>query len=145
MEYNSHYNSSISDCRIIDLPRITHTDGSIAVAQNSDAIPFAIKRTFFIYDIPSDAVRGGHSHHSGKQLIIAASGSFAVKVFDGAEWREFTLDRPYRALYVPAGIWRSLENFSSGSICLTLCPDKFDETDYVRSMDTFMELTKHKR
>lgn len=141
MTSNSHQTSRVEQCRVIELPRHGSEDGSIAVAENSSLLPFAIKRTFFIYDIPSDAVRGGHSHHTMEELIVAASGSFMVKLYDGVEWKFVTLNRPYQALYVPAGIWRSLEDFSTGSVCLSFCPDKFDEADYVRDIDLFKKLT----
>lgn len=144
MKSNSHNSSSVDLCRIIDIPRHIHRYGTIAVAQNSNDIPFAIKRIFYIYDIPSDAERGGHSHHTGLQFIIAVSGCFDVTVFDGVVWKTFTLMRPYQGLYIPAGIWRTLHNFSSGSICLTLCSNDFDESDYVKHFDDFMELTKNK-
>lgn len=144
MESDRHHYSSINDCRLIKLPCNVNERGSIAVAQNSSELPFAIKRIFYIYDIPSDSKRGGHSHYRCEQFIIAVSGSFVVKVFDGKDWTEFTLSRPYMGLYIPAGLWRTLEDFSSGSVCLTLCPDSFDEADYVRDIEKFKDLTKHK-
>lgn len=144
MKSNSHAISRVAHCRIIELPRHAHENGTIAVAQNSSLLPFDIKRTFFIYDIPSDAKRGGHSHYHTEELIVAVTGSFVVKMYDGVEWKTVALNRPYQALYVPAGIWRSLEDFSSGSVCLSLCPDDFDEADYVRDMELFKELTKCK-
>lgn len=144
MTSNSHETSRVAQCRIIELPRHAHENGTIAVAQNSSLLPFAIKRTFFIYDIPSDAMRGGHSHYHTEELIVAVTGSFMVKMFDGVEWKHVTLNRPYQALYVPAGIWRSLEDFSSESVCLSFCPETFDEADYVRDIELFKELTKCK-
>lgn len=135
----STYNK-ISDCRLIELETHSHANGTIAVAQNNDYIPFAIKRVFYIYDIPTDTERGAHSHIDGEQLIVAASGSFDIEAFDGENIATFTLNRPYRALYVPSGIWISLKNFTSGCVCLTLCSNTYDESDYVRSIDQFMHL-----
>lgn len=139
---NSHETADISECRILTLPHHPHEMGTLTVAQNSDGLPFAIKRIFYIYDIPAESERGGHSHHLMDELIIAASGCFDVKITDGRNERTFTLRRPYEALYVPAGIWRSLHNFSSGSVCLTLCSTKFDENDYVRRFNDYLKL-KH--
>lgn len=142
MTMNSHETANISECRILTLPHHPHEMGTLTVAQNSDGLPFAIKRIFYIYDIPADSERGGHSHHVEQQLIIAVGGCFDVRVSDGRNERIFTLRRPYEGLYIPAGIWRSLHNFSSGSVCLTLSSTKFNENDYVRHYDDFLKL-KH--
>lgn len=99
---------------------------------------------FYLYDVPGDSNRGGHSHHVARELIIAAGGSFDVTLDDGCDKRVYTLNRPYRALYVEAGIWRSIDNFSSGSVCLVLTSELFDEADYVRDYATFRQLTSCK-
>lgn len=137
---NNHPMTTVDDCRLISLERHPHCRGSLTVAQNSDELPFAIRRIFYIYDIPAEAERGGHSHYREQQLIVAASGCFDVKIFDGQRWRTFTLKRPYDALYIPPGLWRTIDSFSSGSIVLTLSSILFDEADYVRDIDDFIKL-----
>jgi dTDP-4-dehydrorhamnose 3,5-epimerase-like enzyme len=141
MNNDSHSRSLLTDCRIIELPRHIHSNGSLTEVENSDRFPFAVKRVFYLYDIPGDSVRGGHSHYKGEELIIAASGSFDVVLSDGHTSQRFSLNRPYKALYIPAGIWRSLDNFSSGSVCLVLTSELFSEEDYVRDYDRFKQLT----
>ena len=141
---NSHAVSSIANCRIIELNRIRHTNGSLSVAQNSPDYPFKIKRAFYLYDVPADAERGGHSHFEAEELIISVSGSFDVVLSDGAETRTFTLSRPYQALYIPAGIWRELNNFSGGSVCLVLTSENYIEADYCRDPEEFKRLTAGK-
>lgn len=141
---NSHAHSSVDRCGIIDLPRHRHPNGSLTVVENDGSAPFDIKRVFYLYDVPGDSERGGHSHHVARELIVAVSGSFDVTLDDGHTRRVFTLNRPYRALYIEAGIWRSLDNFSSGSVCFVLTSETFDEADYVRDYDTFKQLTTYK-
>lgn len=135
--------TSVDDCRIIRLRHFPHIQGTLTAVQNSDEIPFAIKRIFYIYDIPTDSNRGGHSHWEEQQLLIAASGCFDVDVSDGTQSKVFTLKRPFEALYIPPGLWRTMENFSSGAIVLALSSTKFDENDYVRDYDRFIELKKN--
>lgn len=137
-----HPATTVNDCRIISLERHQHSCGSLTVAQNSDELPFAIKRIFYIYDIPTEAERGGHSHYNEQQIIVAASGCFDVKIFDGDKWRTFTLKKPYEALYIPPGLWRALDNFSSGCIVLTLSSILFDENDYIRDLNDFVKQKK---
>lgn len=141
---NSHSTSSTDDCRFIDLPRHADPNGSLTVVENIGGYPFHVKRVFYLYDVPADAERGGHSHHKAQELMIALSGSFDVTLSDGHIARTFTLNRPYRALYIPAGIWRTIGNFSSGSICLVLTSEKYSEADYVRDHDRFLQLTSDK-
>ena len=137
-----HGISSVDDCRFIDFARTRHPNGSLSVAQNGAAgMPFDIRRVFYLYDVPADAVRGGHSHHLARELIVALSGSFDVLVDDGKSRRRITLNRPYRALYIPRGLWRVLDNFSGGSVALVLTSERFDEDDYVRDYDRFLQLT----
>lgn len=140
-----HATSSIDACRLIDLPRISGDNGDLTVIENTEFCPFKIKRVYYLYDVPADADRGGHSHRSLESLIIAVSGSFAVTLDDGKDKRTYTLDRPFRALYVQKGIWRTLSNFSSGSVCLVVASEKYDEDDYVRDYSAFLQLTAHKR
>lgn len=139
---NRFSHTSVEDCRIIRLRHFPHIQGTLTAVQNSDEIPFAIKRIYYIYDIPTDAERGGHSHHNEQRLLIAASGCFDVNISDGINWKTFTLKRPFEALYIPPGLWRTLTNFSSGAIVLALSSTKFDENDYVRDYDRFVELKK---
>lgn len=142
--YNTHALSSVTQCGIISLPRHHHPNGSLSVVENTTEFPFPIRRVFYLYDVPGDSKRGGHSHHAARELIIAVGGSFDVTLDDGKEKRVFSLNRPYNALYIEAGIWRSIDNFSSGSVCLVLTSELYDEADYVRDYDTFKELTSCK-
>lgn len=125
---------------MVTLERHEDPAGTIAVAQNDGSIPFDVKRLFYISDIPSDTSRGGHSHHRCQQMIIAVSGSFDVTVTDGKKSRTYTLNRPYRGLYVPAGIWVSLNEFTGGCVCLTLCSELYEEADYVRDYNSYLSL-----
>lgn len=141
---DNHSIALVDHCRIIDLPRIRHNGGTITFAQNDPNALFDIKRVYYLYDIPGDSERGGHSHRDIQVIIMAVSGCFDVTVNDGHNTRTFTLNRPYRGLYIPGGIWRHLDNFSSGSVCLVLASEKYDEADYVRDYDQFLELSKNK-
>lgn len=129
--------------RLIELPRIYDPRGNLTFVQNADGrIPFDIKRVFWTYDVPADAVRGSHAHYKCCEFLVALSGSFDVKLFDGVETRVFTLNRPYVGLYIPAGQWRTLENFSSGCICVAMASDIYEEEDYIREYDDFLKLKK---
>lgn len=144
MDRSKHRTSRVGEARVIDLPRHRSDNGSLTVAENNGDMPFAIKRVYYIYDVPTDEGRGGHSHHTLEGLMVALSGSFSVTIDDGKDTRTFTLDRPYRALYIPAGIWRTIDNFSSGAICMVLASDKYDADDYVRDYEEFKKLTTDK-
>lgn len=141
---DNHSLSLIDDCKVVSLDRYCHENGSLSVVENTDRYPFSIKRVFYLYDIPGDSERGGHSHRQAQEFIIAASGSFDVTISDGHETRRIQLNRPYNALYIPAGIWRSLDNFSSGSVCLVLTSLEYAESDYVRDYEIFKQLTAQK-
>ncbi len=143
-EVSSHARSCLADCGIIDLPHIFDPNGDLTVVENTDKYPFSLQRVFYLYDVPADSERGGHSHHKAQELIVAVSGSFDVTLHDGHRRQTFHLDRPYKALYIPAGVWRTLSDFSSGSVCLVLTSEKYDEADYVRSFTDFMRLTADK-
>ena len=126
---------------LVDLPRIYDPRGNLTFVQNGDKIlPFSIERVYWTYDVPAGEERGGHSHHEGKELLVATSGSFNVNLFDGKDWRRFTLNRPYQALYIPPGYWRTLDNFSSGSVCMVLTSTPYSEDDYVREFEDFLTL-----
>lgn len=142
---DSHSKSNVADARIIALPRHRHANGSLTVAENgAEGIPFDIRRVFYLFDVPADTERGGHSHHQAQELMVALSGSFDVVLEDGkSEARRFTLNRPYQALYIPAGLWRTLDNFSGGAVCLVLTSERYSEADYVRDYEEFRLLTSN--
>jgi hypothetical protein len=129
--------SSVFDCTILQLPRLYNPAGSITAINNFVEIPFAVKRVYYLFDVPGGEARGGHAHKNLQQLIIAASGSFDIIVNDGKVKRSFHLSRPYTGLYMPAGLWRELDDFSSGSICLVLASTVYDEEDYIRDYNEF--------
>lgn len=131
--------SSVYDCTMIEIDK-HHSDrkGNITVVENQKTIPFDIKRTYYLYDVPGGESRGGHAHKELSQLIIAASGSFTVTLDDGNVKRTFVLNRPYQGLYVVPGIWRTLDDFSSGAVCLVLASHIYDENDYIRDYDIFL-------
>jgi hypothetical protein len=130
--------SSVYDATIIELSKIHNAAGHITAIDNvNDSIPFEIQRVYYLYDVPGGENRGAHAHKELKQLIIAASGSFDIILDDGRTRRTFTLSRPYMGLYMPAGLWRELDNFSSGSICLVMASRQYDEQDYIRDYQIF--------
>ncbi|MGA3058961.1 MAG: FdtA/QdtA family cupin domain-containing protein [Candidatus Bathyarchaeia archaeon] len=128
---------SLSECKIITLPKITDCRGNLSFIEENKHIPFEIKRVYYLYDVPGGESRGGHAHKTLKQFIIAASGSFDVTLDDGLQRKTFQLNRPYYGLYIPPSIWRELDNFSSGSFCLVLVSDLYNEIDYIRSYEIF--------
>ena len=131
--------SSVYDCSIIELDRHhSARKGDISVVENGLTVPFETKRVYYLYDVPGGVSRGGHAHKDLRQLIVAVSGSFTVVLDDGNVKRSFVLNRPYMGLYVVPGIWRVLEDFSSGSVCLVLASEKFDPEDYIRDYDEFI-------
>lgn len=134
--------NSIKDCRIIEIPKIYDPRGSLSVIENSGLLPYDVQRVYYIYDIPAGVVRGGHSHKECKEFLVALSGSFEVVLKDGKEEKMVTLNRPDRGLFITSGIWRELENFSSGSVCLVLSSEKYSEDDYVRDYDTYLNLVE---
>ena len=131
---------SVHDCEIINLDRHhSARKGDICVVENARTVPFDIKRLYYLYDVPTDAVRGGHAHKRLYQLLIAASGSFTVRLDDGKEQRSVSLKRPYQALLIKPGIWREVDDFSSGSVCMVLASELYDESDYIRNYQAFIE------
>jgi hypothetical protein len=130
--------AKIVDCKLSHLPKVTAYAGSITSLNNSVDVQFDVKRVFYIYDIPSGESRGAHAHRICHQLLIAASGSFKVSVFDGVESFEFILDRPDIGLHIPPGIWASEFDFSGGGICLVLASHEYDEGDYIRDYNSFL-------
>lgn len=127
--------------KIIDIPKINNTRGNIGVIEN-DTIPFDVKRVYYLFDIPSGAKRGGHAHKKLKQVLIAISGSFDVVLKDGNSKEIITLNRPDKGLLIENNIWRELENFSSGSVCLVLASEEFSEDDYIRSYKEYLHFVK---
>ncbi|WP_099290776.1 FdtA/QdtA family cupin domain-containing protein [Butyricimonas sp. Marseille-P3923] len=132
--------NNVYDCTIIELDK-HHSErkGNISVVENGETIPFDVKRVYYLYDVPGGESRGAHAHKTLSQLIIAASGSFKVTLDDGCVKRSFILNRPYQGLYILPGIWRDLDDFSSGSICMVLASEKYDESDYIRDYKKFEE------
>jgi dTDP-4-dehydrorhamnose 3,5-epimerase-like enzyme len=131
----------INNISLIPIPTIADTRGNLAVIQN-DTIPFIFKRVYYLFDVPSTAFRGGHSHINQHEILIALSGSFTVTVKDGKDKKSFLLNKPNVGLHIPNGIWRELENFSSGSVCLVFASDIFEEADYIRDFDEFIATKK---
>jgi hypothetical protein len=131
---------NLDQCKIIDLPKIADPRGSLTFVEGGNQIPFDIQRVYYLYDVPGGAERGGHSHKSLYQLIIAMSGSFDVVLDDGNQKKRIHLNRSYSGLYICPMIWREIDNFSSGSVCLVLASNKYDEDDYCRDYADFMRL-----
>ncbi|MBQ4366762.1 MAG: WxcM-like domain-containing protein [Muribaculaceae bacterium] len=140
-----HTTSRIADCTLVKLARHHHENGNLTVLENCTQMPVEFVRVFYIYDVPAGADRGGHSHYRCHQLLVAISGSFDVTLDDGHQTRTVTLNRPFQALHITPGIWRTMQNFSSGSVCLVLASEHFDESDYVRQYEDFLQLTANKR
>lgn len=135
--------SCVYDCTMIELDKHHHEKGNISVVENDKTIPFEVKRIYYLYDVPGGESRGGHAHKELSQLIVAVSGSFTVTLDDGKVKRTFLLNRPYQGLYVVSGIWRTLDDFSSGAVCLVLASHIYDVNDYIRVYDDFLNY-KHK-
>lgn len=134
--------NTVYDCSIIELDKHHHEKGNITVVENGVSVPFGIKRVYYLYDVPGGESRGGHAHKNLYQLIVAASGSFTVTLDDGKVKRSFLLNRPYQALMVVPGIWRTLDDFSSGSVCMVLASECYTEDDYIRNYDDFIEYVR---
>lgn len=142
---NSHAISSLNDCRIITLNKHHHENGNLTVVESQKEVPFDIKRIYYIYDVPGGAERGGHSHIECASFLVAVSGSFNVEITDGVDKQVFTLNRSNMGLYIAPGIWRTLNNFSSGSVALSIASHDYDPEDYVCDFNEFLELTVSKR
>lgn len=139
-----HKTSRVECCELITLDKHHHENGNLSVVENFNGVPFEIRRVYYLYDIPGGEERGGHSHHKCEEFIIAVSGSFSILLDDGHNQRTINLNRSDTGLLVKPGIWRVLNNFSSGAICLVIASEEFDESDYVRSYDEFKQLTSEK-
>lgn len=132
-----------NECRIIELPRFLDARGNLSFAEQNNHIPFAIQRTYWIYDVPGGEARGGHAFMQNAEFIIALSGSFDVIVDDGKNKKTYTLNRSYYGLYVPAGLWREMTNFSTNSLALEFGSTHYCEDDYIRDYDEFLKFKQH--
>jgi hypothetical protein len=130
---------TVFDCSLIELLRIKNRSGNITAIENNVEIPFDANRIFYLYDIPGGESRGAHSHKECHQFLVAASGSFEVQLNDGKVKKTVMLNQPYRGLHIPPGIWASEMNFSSGAICLVIASHKYDEMDYIRDYNEFLQ------
>jgi hypothetical protein len=131
--------STVYDCSIVEMQKNQNRAGNITIVESNTSIPFAIKRVYYLYDVPADEERGGHGHKELYQLIVASSGSFTITLNDGKTKRSFHLNNPNLGLLVVPGIWRELNNFSSGSVCLVLASMVYFEEDYIRLYDDFIK------
>ncbi|GAB6080269.1 sugar 3,4-ketoisomerase [Hydrogenophilus hirschii] len=129
---------TVDDCRLIDLPKITDPRGNLTFIEANRHIPFEIQRVYYLYDVPGGAERGGHAHKALHQFMVAMSGSFDVVLDDGSHKKRFHLNRSYFGLYICPMIWRELDNFSSGAVCMVLASDFYDESDYLRDYDAYL-------
>lgn len=130
---------NLDQCHMIDLPRVTDQRGNLTFIESNRHVPFDIKRVYYIYDVPGGAERGGHAHKNLEQFIFAPSGSFDVVLSDGRSKRKFSLNRSYYGLYIRSMIWREINNFSSGSVCMALASAPYSEDDYYREYSKFLE------
>lgn len=133
---------TVDECKELDLPKISDSRGNLTFIEGVNHVPFQIKRVYYIYDVPGGAERGEHAHKNLHQLIIAISGCFDVILNDGNAKRKFHLNRAYTGLYVCPMMWRGLDNFSSGSVCMVLASDFYCESDYIRDYDEFLKVAK---
>ena len=128
------------EIKIIKIPKIEDPRGNLSVIEK-DVVPFEIKRVYYLYDVPAGAERGGHSHKEQYEFLVALSGSFDVILNNGKQVQKVTLNKPYEGLLIPNGIWRELKDFSSGAVCLVVASDVFDEDDYIRDFDEFLNVS----
>ena len=136
---------SVNDCPVIELGKITgERRGNITVVENDGTLPFDTRRVYYLYDVPGGSSRGSHAHRTLSQLIVAASGSFQVTLDDGRIKRTFFLNRPYEGLLVRPGIWRDLDDFSSGAVCMVLASDVYEKADYIRDYQEFLDYRKER-
>jgi len=134
---------TVEDVRIIELPKFTDPRGNLSFVEQLNHIPFEIKRTYWVYDVPGGEARGGHAFMKNEEFIVALSGAFDVIVDDGERKKTFTLNRSYYGLYVPTGLWREMENFSTNSLALEFGSIYYDVNDYIRDYDIFLNLKRH--
>lgn len=130
--------------RIIDLKKIVDPRGNLTVIEGETDVPFAIQRVYWVYDVPAGEYRGGHAHKNCRELLVALSGSFQVTLDNGTEKETYLLNHPYQGLLIEAGLWRTLDDFSSGAVCMVLASDPFEEEDYIREYEKFIKGKKVK-
>lgn len=133
---------TIADCKIVELPKFLDVRGNLSFAEQNNHIPFEIKRTYWIYDVPGGEARGGHAFRENQEFVIALSGAIDVVVDDGEHKKTFTLNRSYYGLYIPKGLWRTMENFSTNSFALEFGSVSYSEEDYIREYDKFLKLKR---
>lgn len=143
LEEMTDFRRDVHNCNVMELPKLHNRAGNITVVQNGLAMPFDVRRIYYLYDVPGGSERGGHAHKALYQLIVAVSGSFDVILDDGVNKKIIQLNRPYYGLLVIPGIWRELVNFSSGAVCLVLASEKFNPDDYIRDYSVFKQFRKH--
>lgn len=131
---------TVEDCKLIELPRFLDSRGNLSFVEQLNHIPFEIKRTYWIYDVPGGEARGGHAFKENQEFIVSLSGAFEVLVDDGVNKKTFNLNRSYYGLYVPAGLWREMINFSTNSVALEFGSIHYDPSDYIRDYDDFLKL-----
>lgn len=136
---------SVEECRVIDLPKISDPRGNLTFIENSHHIPFDIQRVYYLYDVPGGSDRGSHAHKNLHQFIVAMSGSFDIELDDGRNKKRFHLNRSHYGLYVCPMMWRQLDNFSSGAVCMVLASDMYNENDYLREYDAFLAAVKEQK
>ena len=134
---------TINDCKLIELPKFLDERGNLSFAENNNQIPFTIKRTYWLYDVPGGVARGGHAEINNEELIIAMSGSFDITVDDGEQQKTFTLNRSYYGLYIPKGLWREIKEFSTNALALEFGSIAYDVNDYIREYDEFLKFCKN--
>ena len=132
----------LSDIKVIELPKFLDARGNLSFVEQNCHIPFKIQRTYWIYDVPGGETRGGHAFVKNEEVIIALSGSFDIIVNDGENSQRFNLNRSYYALYIPNGLWRTMENFSTNSVALEFGSESYDASDYIRDYDVFLKLKR---
>jgi hypothetical protein len=134
--------TGLAACHLVAFPRINDPRGNLSFVEGGEHVPFDIQRVYWLYDVPGGAERGGHAHRHLEQVVIAMSGSFDIVLDDGTISQRFHLNRSYAGLYIPSMVWREIDNFSSGSVCMVLASEHFSEDDYIRDRDRFGELTR---
>ena len=138
-------NNTVYDCSIVELPRYENRAGNISIIENLKDLPFEVKRIFYIYDIPAGKNRGAHAHKECHQFFVAVSGSFEIEMDDGRNKRTIMLNRPYYGLHLPPGIWAAEKGFSSGTVCLVLASNEYDDQDYLRDYDEYLKYKKRQK
>lgn len=133
---------TVFDCAVIELGKIENDRGNLTVTQSLETVPFDIRRVFYLYDIPGGESRGAHAHKRCHQFLVAASGSFDVVLDDGTHRRTVSLNRPFRGLHIPPGIWAAEQEFSSGAVCLVLASEPYEEEDYIRTYQEYLKLAQ---